>query len=73
MLTNKDKRYGKKRKRLWDIFGWSYYGIANLSKRHSVNCGCGMCKAKTFYNRYENKQNRLKVKQDIKKELNNEI
>ena len=42
MLTNKDRDYAKKRKRIWDKFGWIYRGINSLSKNHSLNCGCNI-------------------------------
>jgi hypothetical protein len=69
MLTKDDRRYAKKRKRIWDIFGWYYSGIAYLSKNHSLNCGCGMCIAKTKMRRLENKQNRMKAKLELKNEV----
>lgn len=71
----KDIRVIKKRKNLWNIFGWVFKTESSLSKNHSLNCGCSMCRMKTFYNRLENKQERLdnrnKLRSDIKN-LDNE-
>ena len=68
MLKDKDRNYAKKRKRLWDIFDWTYRGdgINYLSRNHSLNCGCGMCRAETFYNRLERKQERLTARLSLK-------
>lgn len=65
MITKQDRLYAIKRKKLRNVFGWPYKGVNDLSKNHSLNCGCAMCRAKTFFRRYENKQERLKSKQDI--------
>jgi len=62
MLTNKDRQYAEKRKKLWDSFGWVYRGTNYLSKNHSLNCGCKLCRMKTLNNRLENKKNRLKAR-----------
>ncbi|MCW3787995.1 hypothetical protein [Plebeiibacterium sediminum] len=62
MLTNKDRHYAVKRKKLWDSFGWVYRGTNYLSKNHSLNCGCKWCRMKTINNRLENKRNRLKAR-----------
>ena len=69
MLTKKDRHYAEKRKNVWDVFGWKYRGVNYLSKNHSLNCGCNSCKMKTYYNRLENKRNRLNAKIELKKEL----
>ena len=66
MLSKKDRRYARKRKRLWDVFGWIYRSVNSLSKNHSLNCGCSMCCADTYYKRYERRQDRHKAKQKLK-------
>lgn len=65
----KDLRIIKKRKNLWNIFGWGFISESYLEKNHSLNCGCGMCRMKTFYNRFENKQERLEARNNIKNSL----
>jgi len=67
MLTKKDRRKAKNRQKFWNIFGWKGKGVNFFSKNHSLNCGCLMCKYKTYYRRYENKSERLKNRRDIKK------
>ena len=67
MLTKKDYYKALSRKKLWDHFGWTYKGISYLSKNHSLNCGCSMCRARTYFKRLKNKQKRLKLKQELKK------
>ena len=71
MLTNKDRHYAEKRKRVWDHFGWVYRGVNYLSKTHSLNCGCSMCKMTTYYNRLGRKQERINARRDLEWELNN--
>lgn len=61
----------KKRKNLWKIFNWGFISDSYLYKNHSLNCGCGMCRMKTYYNRLENKQERLNSKNNIKNILKN--
>lgn len=70
MLTNKDRHYAKKRKRLWDHFGWVYRGVSYLSKNNSLNCGCSMCKMRTYYNKLGRKQERKSARINLKKEIN---
>jgi hypothetical protein len=70
MLTNKDRDYAKKRKRVWDNFGWVYRGVNYLSKNHSLNCGCSMCKMKTYYNRLGRKQERINARRALEDEVN---
>lgn len=67
MLRKKDKDYAKKRSKMWDLLGFTYLHKNVLNKNHSLNCGCVMCKMKTYYNRLKNKQDRLKAKQTLKK------
>ncbi len=62
MLTNKDRHYAEKRKKLWDSFGWVYRGTNYLSKNHSLNCGCKYCQMATFHKRYNNKRNRINAR-----------
>ena len=69
MLRKKDRLYARKRKKLWDTFDWTYKSVNALSKNHSLNCGCSICRYKTYSRRYKNKQNRLKEKMNIRKEL----
>lgn len=66
MLTNQDRNYALKRKRMWDLFGWGYSGIGYLSQNHSLNCGCGMCHVKTYLRRKKNKQDRREWKKNLK-------
>lgn len=70
MLTGKDKRYAKKRKRLWDNLGWVYRGVGDLAQSGSLNCGCSLCRGETYHKRLENKRNRIKGKEDLRKEIN---
>jgi hypothetical protein len=67
MLTNKDREYAKKRKRVWDLFDWKYMGVQYLSKNHSLNCGCATCRMITYERKYKNKQKRLSDRKEIKK------
>lgn len=69
MLKTDDRNYAKKRKSLWDTFGWVYKGLNYLSKNHSLNCGCTQCRMRTYYKRLENKQNRLKNKIELHNQL----
>lgn len=69
MLTEDDRHYAKKRKRLWDNFGWVYKSVNYLSKNHSLNCGCSMCRMRTYYNRFENKQERLKSRMELRRDI----
>lgn len=59
----------KKRKRFWDIMGFGYLTENVFHKKHSLNCGCGFCRAKTYYRRLENKQDRLTGRVEIKKRV----
>ena len=70
MLTEKDRNYAQKRKKVWDSFGWVYRGINYLSKNHSLNCGCATCQLITYHKRLKNKRQRLNAKDQIKDELN---
>ncbi len=69
MLKNKDRHYAAKRKKLWDSFGWVYRGTNYLSKNHSLNCGCKLCRMKTLHNRLENKKNRLRARISLANKL----
>ncbi len=62
MLTNRDRHFAEKRKKLWDSFGWVYKRTNYFSKNHSLNCGCKWCRIKTIHKRSENKKNRLKAR-----------
>lgn len=66
MLTNKDREYAKKRKKLWDNFGWIYRGVNYLSKNHSLNDYCSLCRMKTYNNRLKNKRERLNIRKYLK-------
>lgn len=70
MLTEDDRHYAKKRKRLWNIFGWVYKGVGDLTQNGSLNCGCSLCRGETYHKRLENKRNRIKGKEDLRKEIN---
>lgn len=60
---------------MWKRFGWTFpnAGKGFFNRNHSLNCGCAQCKGKTFNRRKENKSKRLKDKQELKKEVNDEI
>ncbi len=74
MLTKKDRKVAKRRKRLWDAIGCVYKSVNYLSKNQSLNCGCWMCKMKTYYNRLGRKKDRLKARMNLKKyELRKEL
>lgn len=62
----RDLTKAKSRKKLWDSFNWGYKSPNYLNKNHSLNCGCGMCRAKTFFNRYERKKERLNARRELK-------
>lgn len=48
----RDKNVIKRRKKLWDLFDWGYRNQpSRLYKNHSVNCGCSMCRAETYFKR----------------------
>lgn len=66
-MKSKDIHVALKRKKLWDYFGWTYKGFGYLSKNHSLNCGCALCKGQTEYYRRKNKKERLKAKRELKK------
>lgn len=66
MLTPQDRHFANKRKRLWDVFGWTYMGIKYLSKNGSVNCGCGMCKSNTYQRRLKRKRERISARMELK-------
>ena len=56
----------KKRQKVWDIFGWGYRKEPNrLYKNHSLNCGCSMCRMKTFWNRVERRKDRREAKKEL--------
>lgn len=65
----KDTNIISKRKRLWNTFGWVFNSDNYLSKNHSLNCGCSMCRTKTYFRRLGNKQERLKARNEIKKNI----
>lgn len=62
----RDLTKAKSRKKLWDHFGWGYKTLSQLNKNHSLNCGCAMCRTKTFFHRYERKKERLNARKEIK-------
>ncbi len=65
----RDQGVIKKRKRLWDAFGWGYRNQSNrLLKNHSLNCGCSMCRARTYFKRKERRDKRHQDKINIKNE-----
>lgn len=66
MLTIFDRYIIAKRKKIWDHFGWNYKGIGYLNKHGGLNDGCTLCKTETFYKKFSNKQQRLKLKNDLK-------
>lgn len=68
MLTNLDRHKAKTRANKWDRLGFRYKSINQLSKKHSLNCGCAMCKLVSSHHNIENKKDRLKAR----KELNDE-
>lgn len=41
-------------------------GIGYFKNNHSLNCGCGKCKEKTFIRRQNNKSKRLKNKKKVR-------
>ncbi len=53
----------RKRQKLWDIMGFVYRSKNELRKRHSLNCGCGMCRFNTFIKRAERRKERHSFKQ----------
>ena len=68
MDRRKDKSKIKNRKKLWDIFNFGYpedgwFGF--FRKNHSLNCGCSYCRAKTYFRKYENRQDRHKIKEEL--------
>lgn len=70
-LSLKEKRKIRSKIKLWDLFGWVYRGkgLGYFKKHRSLNCGCAHCKGRTFMKRYENRQNRRKIKDIIQEEL----
>lgn len=47
-----------------------YKGMGDLAQNGSLNCGCSLCRGETYYKRLENKRNRIKGKEDLRKEIN---
>lgn len=68
MFKGTDIHKAKKRKRIFDVFGHTYYGLHDLSKNGSFNCGCGVCNARTEEKRINNRKNRRESKLNLKKE-----
>lgn len=68
ILTEKEKKFIKKKKKLWDFFGWGYKGSGNgyFKRNHSLNDGCSLCKLKTFYKKYKHKKERVKFRNNLK-------
>jgi hypothetical protein len=62
----RDLRIIKKRKKLWDHFGWGYKTANQLLKRHSLNCGCSICRARTFFKRKQRRDKRHESKIELK-------
>ena len=62
----RDLRIIKKRKKLWDHFGWGYRSPNQLLKRHSLNCGCSMCRMRTFLKRRDRRKARHENKINLK-------
>lgn len=69
MLTNNDRHYAEKRKKLWDTFGWVYKGIGYLSQNGSLKCNCSMCRNETYFKRLDNKKDRSRSKVELMKEI----
>ena len=71
ILTAKEKHFINRKKKIWNHFGWQYKGTGKsfFKHNHSLNCGCSICRANTFYRRKENKQIRIKNKLNLKKEI----
>lgn len=62
----RDTNVIKKRKKLWDLFDWDYRNQPNrLSKNHSLNCGCSICRARTFFKRKERRDRRHEFKIEL--------
>ena len=38
--------------------GWFYLGKGYLRKNHSLNCGCNMCRMKTYFKRKDRRKDR---------------
>ena len=68
MIKQIDIQKAKNRRAIWDYFDWGYLGngINYLRNNHSLNCGCGMCKGRTFERRLNNKRERISSRLDLK-------
>ena len=72
MIKPIDIQKAKNKKAVWDFFDWGYPvgGYKGFFRNNSsLNCGCQMCKSRTFYKRLKNKQNRLSVRLELKDEI----
>ena len=66
----KDKNIIKKRKKLWDYFGWGYLNQpGRLFKNHWLNCGCSICKAKQNIHKQELRDDRHLSKIKLQEEI----
>lgn len=72
MLRKREIRQIKRRKRYRDTIGAIYPSDHYFKNNHSLNCGCSLCKSKTFFRRHENKQRRLKERCELKNIILNE-
>lgn len=60
----------KKRKKVWDLFGWGYLSQpGRLFKNHWLTCGCRMCVAAANIQKQEIRKARHISKLEINKEL----
>jgi hypothetical protein len=66
MFTNLDRHISKTRSKKWDRLGFKYKTINSQSKKHSLNCGCRLCKSLTSYYKAKNKRERSQVKKEMK-------
>lgn len=60
----------KKRKALWDLFGWGYKEQPNrLFKTRHLTDNCSKCRWERFLKRYEKKAQRRNYKSKFQNEL----
>lgn len=58
-----------KRKRIWDIMGYTYRDESNrLYKNHSLSCGCSCCRWHSFMQKKRLRDDRHTVKINLKLE-----
>jgi len=69
-FMEKDVSIIKRRKKLFDFFGWGYRNQPNrLFKNHWFNCGCSICRDKQKIHKQENRKYRHESKIELKKEI----